>query len=658
MQLAPFLPMDVIAAVALAGVVVLCIAGWRRMPDFRARGIFLLALALLLCNPQVLRETRKPLQEKLLIVLDESPSQKIAARDKAAEAVVASLQAGAGAVEPVVVRVGRDADSLRDRDTALFTALRQSGVSTAQLAGTVLVTDGQVHDAPGDLSALGPVNVVLTGKREEFDRRVTVTGAPKYGLVNQQVTLHVRVDDDGRGSGVPATLHVKQDGRDLGDHAVRVGEEAAYDVTPDHAGQNVFEFSVDAVPGELTPVNNSTAAVVNGVRDRLKVLLVSGGPHAGERAWRDLLKSDPAIDLVHFTILRPPSAVDDTPVQEMALIPFPVAELFERRINDFDLIIFDRYVHYGLLQPQYFTNIANFVTKGGAFLLETGADTDDARLFTTALGGLLPVVPAEAVPPAAYVPQLTDLGRRHPVTADLAEDGKAWGPWYTQGGLTAMRGETLMTGMQGKPLLVLDQAEKGRVAVLASDNAWLWGKQGGPYAPLLRNVGHWLMREPELEEGYLKAESGVDTVSISLRGGADGATLTRPDGVAENVALTARGHGWSGATVAAEQPGLYRVTHGDRTAFAIVGAGTGPELGDVHTTDEKLRPVAEKTGGAVLWYGDSSQPTVADLHLKKDAAYAVTGVDSRALVPGWLMAVLVVAGLYAAWRREGGKPLI
>ena len=97
---------------------------------------------------------------------------------------------------------------------------------------------------------------------------------------------------------------------------------------------------------------------INGVRDRLRVLLVSGEPHAGERTWRNLLKSDASVDLVHFTILRPPEKQDGVPVDELSLIAFPTRELFIEKIEDFDLIIFDRYRRRGILPSLYLENIA------------------------------------------------------------------------------------------------------------------------------------------------------------------------------------------------------------------------------------------------------------------------------------------------------------
>ena len=130
-------------------------------------------------------------------------------------------------------------------------------------------------------------------------------------------------------------------------------------------GPSVIEIEAEVAPDELTPINNRVVTTIEGIRDRMTVLLVSGIPHQGERTWRNILKSDANIDLVHFTILRPPEKQDGTPVNELALIPFPTKELFETKINDFDLIILDRFADMALLPPTYFANMVRYVRKGG-----------------------------------------------------------------------------------------------------------------------------------------------------------------------------------------------------------------------------------------------------------------------------------------------------
>ncbi|MBU6475653.1 MAG: hypothetical protein KGQ70_06780 [Alphaproteobacteria bacterium] len=688
LQLSPLLPYALLAVVAGFAAVVALAARWKHAPDFYARALFFALLALLLLDPFLVRETRKPLPDKLVIVDDDSPSEKIANRDKTARKILAHIKDELKSmpdVQPVVIHAGRDPASLHNQDTELFSVLRDSlsGLPLSRIAGTVFITDGEVHDVPQDIGPwekLAPFSVVLTGKKGEFDRRVTIVSAPEYGLLSKSVTIRVRVDDAGRGPAGPVTLDVAQDGKPAGTRTIMPGVTQSFTFRLGHSGQNVFEFSVPPEKGELTALNNTADVIVNGVRDRLKVLLVSGRPHIGERAWRDLLKSDPSIDLVHFTILRSPDSFDPTPPGQMSLIAFPVGELFDKKINAFDLIVFDDYAQYGLLLPQYFANLAKYVQNGGAFLMELGGDRREVSLFRSPLAPILPVAPEEpyGLLQGAYAPQLTQDGERHPVTAGLQEDAGAapWGRWLTQADVSKTRGDTLMTGLHGDPLLVLDQAGKGRVAVLTSDNAWMWAKGidgGGPYVGLLRRVAHWLMKEPSLEPDYIRAEVHGGTITVSERDLAPPplpVTLTRPDGKTENISLAAAGkNGWVSATVTADGNGVYRFGNGKKSAFAIVGTGVSREFSDVHTTEQKLAPLVDKTRGAMIWYGEEprfSLKRVAAsagsfggsdwIGVRKNGVYAVGSISGAALFPNGLLLALVLGGLLGVWACESGFP--
>ena len=242
--------------------------------------------------------------------------------------------------------------------TRLFSALSAalSDVPHDRIAGAIMVTDGRVHDVPADASALGfaaPVHALITGSSNERDRRVVLVTTPRFGIVGQSQTIAYRVEDQGISAGV-AQITVRRDGETVDSRTVRVGQQISVSVTIPHAGPNIVEIEASPLENELTLVNNRAVVSIDGVRDKLRVLLVSGEPHAGERTWRNLLKSDAAIDLVHFTILRPPEKQDGTPINELSLIAFPTRELFLQKINEFQLIIFDRYARQGVLPDHLF----------------------------------------------------------------------------------------------------------------------------------------------------------------------------------------------------------------------------------------------------------------------------------------------------------------
>jgi hypothetical protein len=417
---------------------------------------------------------------------------------------------------------------------------------------------------------------------------------------------------------------------------------------------------------------------VNGVRDRLRVLLVSGEPHAGERTWRNLLKSDPSVDLVHFTILRPPEKQDGTPIHELSLISFPTRELFEVKLQEFDLVIFDRYRRRGVLPPVYFQNIVDYVERGGALLSATGPTfASPFSLYRTPLQAVLPGEPTGGVISRGYRPQVSDVGLRHPVTAALPtgpeghSDGQArWGRWFRQIEVVAKRGNVLMRGVDDNPLMILDRYGEGRVAQINSDHIWLWARGfegGGPQAELLRRLAHWLMKEPELEENALRAQvkdGRLEILRRSVEPVEGSVEITAPDGSTSKTELKETGPGRYEASVPVTQTGLYSVSDGERVAMAAAGALNPLELADVRATEAPLAPIVEATRGSMHWIVDGL-PTIRRIAADRRTAgrnwiglvanedYLVTGVRRLPAMPALLVLGLVLAAAAAGWRREG-----
>src|SRR3954469_19588771 len=691
---APLLPWWAVALLAGIALLVLAIGAWRR-----ARGIFwrmaaLMMLLTILVNPSLIEEKRAPLRDVAVIVLDESASQGIGERREASERALAALSERLGRERDLdvrIVRTGQNQPGSSGDGTRLFTALSRSlaDVPRQRLAGIVMITDGQVHDLPvaapdataGELGA--PLHVLLSGHRDEHDRRLAIANAPSFGLVGKEMPLTVRVEDlpappDGKTAPERrARVTWRKDGGPPHPIMVPVGHDVTLSIPIDHGGPNVLEIEAEAGPQELTLANNRAAVVVNGVRDRLRVLLVTGEPHAGERVWRNILKSDPSVDLVHFTILRPPEKQDGTPIRELSLIAFPIRELFDVKLDDFDLIIFDRYSRRGIIPQAYVENVVRYVRKGGAFLEAAGPSFGTPMsLFRTPLGEILPTEPTGNVFEEGFKPQLTDAGRRHPVTEDLPGAGKpgdapGWGRWFRQVEARVHNGTAVMKGERGDPLLVLDRVGKGRVAQLLSDQMWLWARGfegGGPQGELLRRLAYWLMKEPDLEENDLRATVEGDRLVVtrqSLEPDDRPITVTLPDGTTQSLTLTPEHGGRSNGTLPISQMGLYRASDGTHTALAAAGPLNPIELADVRTTPEKLAPLVQASGGGVFWASDGAVPEIrrvspgraASGHgwmgLRQNGDYVVTGFSELPLMPGFAALLLTVGLLIAAWRREG-----
>ncbi len=470
-------------------------------------------------------------------------------------------------------------------------------------------------------------------------------------------------------------------------------------------GPSVVDLSVDKLPGEVSELNNRVAIEINGVRDRLRVLLVSGEPHVGERTWRRLLKADPSVDLVHFTILRPPEKDDLTPLNELALIAFPTRELFQDKIGQFDLIILDRFQNRGILPTPYLENIADYVRRGGALLMSVGPEfAGPASLDDTPLREVLPAHPlrgpdgeptGDGVVDGAFRPLVTALGTRHPVTADLPgwHDGAPpdWGPWYRRIAVDGTSGEVLLSAAPGDtaPLLVLNRVGRGRVALLLSDQIWLWSRGhmgGGPQAELLRRVAHWLMRQPALEENALTARvtPGTPEVGGALGGGRlmvsrtstedakpPPVTVTAPDGTSTTLALQPSGPGRAGGSVPASLPGVWQASDGTRTAYAAAEVADAREIADLRATGSVLAPLARASGGSLHWLAGDAAPYraagapalrrtepgratagAAWIGLPARGAHIVTALATVRLLPDWLALALLVGLVILAWWRE------
>ena len=683
---APLLPWAAIALLGVPAAVLLAVAAVRGGRGVGLRAAALAVLVLALINPRAVRENREPRPDVAVVVVDQSDSQAVGERAAQREAALDAVRAALSRFDDLelrIVRTGGAGAGDAERGTRLFDALAQTlaQIPRQRFAGAILITDGQVHDVPADPAALpaGPLHVLLTGARGEKDRRLVIEKAPSYGIVGKDIAVAYRIEDhDARqGTGVGrkmARVSLRRDGVEMESVLVPVGRSERFSFVLEHAGPTVLELEVSPVPDELSTLNNRAVVNINGVRDRLRVLLISGQPHAGERTWRNLLKSDPSVDLVHFTILRPPEKDDFTPLNELALIVFPVQELFEIKLKEFDLIVFDRYVLRDVVPPSYLRNIAEYLRRGGAILFAVGPEFAGLRsLFQSPLGEVMPVKPTGRVLERGFVPALTEVGRRHPVTAALV-DGRAdtpqWGRWFRQVEAVPGSGVVLMQGLEERPLLILDRVGKGRVAQLMSDHIWLWARGfegGGPQAELLRRLAHWLMKEPDLEEEGLRGRIRDGRLVIerrSLSPDRPRVTVTAPSGATRTVELRAAGGGLSKAVVETDETGLYRLEDGTNTVLVASGAINPVELSDLRATAERLAPVAKATGGGIAWIADG----VPDLRrtrpgrtasgrgwmgFTRNGSYVVTGVTQVSLLPGVLVLVLVVGAMMAAWYREG-----
>jgi len=665
-------------AVLIAGLLLLA-----RSRGAALRAIALVLMVLALANPSLTREDRDPIPSVAAVIVDKSPSQDFGDRKQQTEAARATLLERLKRIPGLEVRVAEAGEADGEHDgTRLFAALSSTlaDVPPDRVAGAIMITDGRVHDVPANAAALGfaaPVHALITGHRDEIDRRVVLTQTPRFGIVGQSQTIGFRIDDQGANVGA-AEVTVRRDGEVLEKRVVTVHTDIKLNVPIPHAGPNIIEIEASPLAGELTQVNNRAVISIDGVRDKLRVLLVSGEPHAGERTWRNLLKSDASVDLVHFTILRPPEKQDGTPINELSLIAFPTRELFQQKISEFQLIIFDRFARQGVLPMIYFDNIAKYVRDGGAVLIAAGPDyASPTSIWRTPLDVILPAEPSGEVTERSFQARLTDAGKRHPVTRGLEgseTDPPHWSHWFRLVDTKRTTGTNVMQGPDSKPLLVLAREGDGRVALLLSDHIWLWARGyegGGPHLDLLRRLSHWLMKQPDLEEEALRLIVNGRDITVQRQTMADTVnevTLTSPAGATRTLNLQATEPGVWRSTLAANELGLWRATDGKLTALANVGPANPREFAEVTSTTDVLRALSTATGGDARRLADGNNlnvPRVVPVRtgttfkgedwigLKMRDVSVVRGIGVLPIFAGLLGLLLLIGSLAATWAREG-----
>ena len=679
----PLLPLPLLLALSLAAVAVAILGIIVRQNGSVLRAVAIALFIAALFNPSVVREEREKLKDVVAVVVDRSASQGLDKRAAQTTAVAEAVSKRLAALPDVETRVLEVGEAGGGADgTRLFSAL-QSGLSDIppdRVAGAIMITDGVVHDIPESPASLGfkaPVHALVTGHTAERDRRIALLDTPRFGIVGKETQIRVRVEDPGRTEPVRVTL--RRDGQLLLERRAAPGEVLRLPVRIDHGGTNVIEIEADEAAGELTAYNNKAVVPIEGIREKLRVLLVSGQPHAGERTWRNILKSDANVDLVHFTILRPPEKQDGTPINELSLIAFPTRELFETKIAEFDLIIFDRYSNQSILPSVYFSNIVRYVREGGAVLVAAGPEfAGRTGLAGTPLGAVMPAQPDGKIIERAFLAQITPTGQKHPVTRALPGsegDKPQWGEWLRQISADVRTGASVMSGPDDKPLLILSREGKGRVALMLTDQAWLWARNfrnGGPHLDLLRRLGHWLMKEPDLEEEALRATSRGNVVTIERQTLADQAApvaIVGPSGASLQATLTAASPGLWRATVEVKDAGLYRLTDGKLTAFVSVGPPNPREYQEVLSTTASLTPIAEATGGSVRRVAERPDetpkvPSIIALSggsrfsgsefiaIRSTESSVVRGVGVIPIFFGFIGLALLAASLLVSWLGE------
>lgn len=683
---APLLPFHLLIGVSALTLLLVIFSGLTSQRGWILRAAAFALLLLSLANPIWTDEEREPVKNIVSVLVDKSQSQFLQDRENQTDAILSKLENQLAKFDNIEVRVRKfENGKTQSPSSDLFSALNDeiSDIPSNRLAGTVMITDGQIHDIPEEIEKLGlksPLHALITGSNDEIDIRIEIDQAPRFGIVDETQELTYQVYIDGKpisDTNQEFEVEMKLNGELISTELAPANQSVSTFIDIPRRGKNLIELSVKPIEGEVSTTNNLAFVEIEGIRQNLKVLLVSGAPHSGERAWRNLLKSDTSIDLIHFTILRPPDRNDGTPIDELSLIAFPTRELFIEKIDEFDLIIFDRYQRLGVLSILYYDNIARYVEEGGALLVAAGPEFAGIQsIATTPLAPVLPAFPTGNVEQVGFYPRISDTGQRHPVTRDLQGgdiEPPNWGRWFRSIEVTGVRGNNVLDGPNGNPLLVLNREGEGRVAMLLSDHGWLWSRGfegGGPHISLYRRIAHWLMKEPSLEEEALFAETNGNEIQIirqTMEEDTPSVTIVSPSGKQEILEMEPTQSGRFEINREFSENGLYQITDGDFTALAHIGALDAPEFKASVSTTDLLSPTIIKTKGVItraINNGEVTLPQIVPARLLPNRASdrmflrtsnetVLKGVTQIPLLSGLLGLAAILFALSSTWYREG-----
>lgn len=630
-----------------------------------------------------------------VILLDQSASMSLADRAPVSTKLAQNLREKLVAIEQMEVRQ----IDFKRRDLDNFVEATLADLPQDRLAALFVITDAgahlQLNERPNQVKV--PVHGLNIADPARPDLWLKLESVPSYALINETFEISLRFEQRPASSNTEKQMIHYRFGNGEEQMALAApGETITLSLEAGSAGKQFFTARIDSIEGELTLQNNRIGHEIQVVRDRLRVALISGLPHQGSRTWRDLLKSDPAVDLIHFTILRPPHKRGVAPANELALVRFPIDELFVQKLDEFDLLIFDRYVRRGVVPPQYIDNVRRYVMRGGAILISAGPDyATPWSLHRTPLSLILPARPLDEVIEEIFYPKLTGEGRIHPITKGLldnnkvtgketdpkAEEATNWGPWYRYVKTQAVSGDVLMTAKEDAPLLIVDRVGEGRVAQLLSDQIWLWARDvegGGPAAELLRRLAHWLMQEPDLDERRLDLrfendQLHIEQIHLGNRENDKGKLqLTFPDGSVSDLDWSESDSEPGAATVRSLsiptiQQGLYQARSGEAYGAIFVGQPNDPELNNAHSAPSRLASYFETQLGRMVTLGpDLNLPDFRQLSpgtkdfagnnwlgLKRNHAFKIGDRSSTPLIPPLAWALLLLTLLIFTWWREG-----
>lgn len=712
----PLLVAGVLTLVALS--VVLLVIETAREPKRRfwvlLSGILsVLLLALCVLRPTVLHQAGREVPGFAVALVDAShrlalPGQGEQPRHRAAQEALERLRAHLGNTRLEVAYFDQPSEATGPASAPdLMDALRDVLSQQAQRPSAVfLLTDGRLtrpsapsgelwDQAMRDVSQGVPVHTIRLLDKSPVDRSIRALGLTGSAVAHQPLSLNIEVGCE------PAETcnNVEVVARELleghppqelarGETSSSSGlSKLELNITLERAGERVIEVELLSDQADAVVENDKRIVPVRVRRERLRMLHVAGRPTYDVRALRRFLKSDESIDLISFFILRTPADDVQARQDELALIPFPVRELFTDHLKSFDAVVLQDIDGPRYDLHRHFRSIKDYVLKGGGLIMVGGPTSFSSGGYAgTPIADILPVellAGQEVITHKPFVPKYTAAGRAAPILHNLQ---------LTMGQqLPAMDGANLLGAPrpgasvlwehpsltvpdqpdQPMPVLALAEVGDGRTVAISVDGSHqlrfgaVGARTGGRgYADLWEGLLGWLMRDPRYETAQIRLPgaciAGQDrTLEVELPPSSTETVrveLERLGLVTSGARLLAPTEGGKGQLFLARRlsAGGYaaRVTVGQAppTRFVFACEAGGQDWADSRPDPDRLRAIARATGGRSVTVGELSslEPPAA--------AFVSTHRESRPLLPSWWWAMGAAFMLSAHWllRRASG----
>jgi len=666
--ISPVFPLWLIVLLTVLGLGAVFFQYWlvrKRIGNPRAAVVSLLRLGALFLlisfalNPSLWARKEQKVSQSLAILLDTSQSMGLpgtAGRgSRLDEAKGILLEGSTPLLKSLTERfniklygLGESLRSLEAEDLAGLKAGGKEGDLAEAIDGlvdkhsmVVLFSDGNLK-WKDDPSKRPPLVAVPLGDPKGYkDILIKAVQAPAMAFRGREVVIDVTVKGYGY-KGLTFPVHLKDGTKLITAKNVSFDDPSAevkisLSFTPEELGPHHLSIGIPPQFGESLTSNNAVSLSLKVMKDKIRILMISGSPSLSYRFMRTAFKNDPSIDLLSFVVLRTPSDIINVPLQEQSLIPLPIETLFTKELKSFDLLIFDNLPSHLYLKPIYFESVREFVKGGGSFAMIGGPFfSDEGRYHGTPIEEILPVRFIEREDyrrDASWRVGLSRVGKDHPITRlspDEAYNLNLWQEMPSLDGINLLvvknSGTILLEGGDGtsQPILTVGHYGSGRVLVLATDYSWKWymgmvakGKDNWPYLRLIERMVRWLTKDPSLDSiqvtlpekrGWVGQEMEIrfkvgEEDSLSRRKGFVSLSVFDPRGlrIKSQIKTAGQGNEYLGSFLP-EKVGTYKLkieTPASRLEENLVVASPMEGL-DAVPHPEQLEMISTATGGRFL----------------------------------------------------------